>query len=206
MWPLSFEDEVMWVAGVDEAGRGCVAGPVVAAAVILPPESEKIRVADSKRLTPQQRARSFDELVSAGAMIGIALEPPEVIDRINILQASIRAMHQALQRLPVRPSKILVDGPYFLPFGHIPHQCIVRGDASVSAISAASIIAKVWRDRLMERLHYQFPHYQWLRNKGYPTSAHIEAIRRHGPSPYHRQSFRIKALTPSLFPENDPTS
>ncbi len=194
----------MWVAGVDEAGRGCVAGPVVAAAVILPPTFDPRRVADSKQLTPAQRIRRFDEIVRSGALIGIGLQPPEVIDRINILQAAIRAMHRALARLPVQPNRILVDGNYFRPFADVPHQCIVRGDARIPAIGAASIIAKVWRDRFMERLHRRWPHYQWHRNKGYLSAEHVAALRRYGPSPWHRRSFRIRALEPSLFPDEPP--
>ncbi len=189
------------IAGIDEAGRGSVAGPVVAAAVLLPVDFDPADVDDSKKLSPQQRLERFEKLITSGALVGIGMAGVEEIDRWNILRATFRAMHRAVSRLPLRPAALWVDGPHFHPFPDIPHRCVIRGDALEPAISAASIVAKVWRDRWMERLHVQYPHYQWHQNKGYLTPAHLEAIRRYGPSPYHRRSFHIRALAPSLFPE-----
>ncbi len=190
------------IAGVDEAGRGSVAGPVVAAAVILPESFDVRWVSDSKKLSPPARQERFEKLVIDGAMIGVGMADVTEIDRFNILQATFLAMHRAVRRLPLHPATLWVDGPHFRPFPDIPHRCIVRGDATEPVISAASIVAKVWRDRLMTRLHHAFPHYGWAANKGYLTKAHLQAIRKYGPSPHHRRSFHIRALTPSLFPES----
>jgi len=176
------------VAGVDEAGRGPLAGPVVAAAVILDELKPIEGLADSKQLTPLRRARLFDEIRAKALCSSIALASVEEIDALNILQATLLAMQRAVEGLRLRPRKALVDGNR-LPLLAISAEAIVRGDARVKAISAASILAKVHRDRLCEALHAQHPQYGFDAHKGYPTPAHLEALRAHGPCPQHRRSF-----------------
>lgn len=178
-------------AGTDEAGRGCLAGPVTAAAVILPREFSHPLLNDSKQLS--QRARlELAPLIKAQAIsFGIAHVSPAEIDRINILNASIRAMHLALDQLDVRPEHIAVDGNRFHAYGNIPHCCLIKGDGRFLNIAAASVLAKTARDGLMAELHAAFPQYGWVGNKGYPTAQHREAIRRYGPTPHHRNSFRL---------------
>ena len=177
-----------FVAGLDEAGRGPLAGPVVAAAVVFPPHSPPIRgLDDSKRLSPAQRAR-LAGVVRQRATVALGAASVREIDRLNIRRASILAMRRALARLPLRPSHVLLDG---LPCPELgcPHEAIIDGDARCQSIAAASVIAKTVRDLLMERLAARYPAYAWAANKGYATAAHLEALFGHGSTPHHRQSF-----------------
>ncbi len=188
-----FFGQVFPEAGCDEAGRGSLAGPVVAAAVILPeaPDPELCAgLNDSKKLSVKQRQRLRSLILANALSYGVAVVDHHTIDEINILNASILAMHRALDKLNPQPSTILVDGNRFLPYNNLPHHCIVKGDANYLSIAAASVLAKTSRDALMEELHNQHPHYGWNRNKGYPTPAHREAITLFGLSPCHRRSFR----------------
>ncbi len=179
------------VAGVDEAGRGPLAGPVVAAAVIFPPEHFIEGVRDSKLLTEDEREELYARIVAEASAYGIGIVQPEVIDQINILQATYRAMHEAIRSLSVEPSLLLVDGNRFLDMG-IPFRTIVDGDALSFSIAAASIIAKVTRDRLMMAYDAQFPGYGFAQHKGYATPQHREAIRRLGLCEIHRRSFTVR--------------
>jgi ribonuclease HII len=178
-------------AGCDEAGRGCLAGPVFAAAVILPPDFYHPLLNDSKQLNERQRNELREIIEKTALAWHVAALDPATIDQINILQASIRAMHRALAGLLPAPDFILVDGNRFHPFRQTPHACIIKGDGKYAAIAAASILAKTHRDAWMERLDREFPQYGWRVNKGYPTAAHRAAIREHGASPHHRTSFRL---------------
>jgi ribonuclease HII len=178
-------------AGCDEAGRGCLAGPVFAAAVILPSDFSHPDLRDSKKLNYQQRARLYDIIIAFADDYAISKINPKVIDKINILNASIKAMHVALKGLKHPPEFILVDGNRFKPFGKIPFECIVKGDDKFYSIAAASVLAKVSRDRYMERQAKKYPQYLWHQNKGYPTKAHRNAIMEYGVSPIHRMSFRL---------------
>lgn len=188
--PLSWDDEgfVGLVAGVDEAGRGPLAGPVVAAAVILDDTRPIKGLADSKVLTPKRREALFDEIRANALCCVIAEASVEEIDTLNILQATLLAMRRAVEGLRLRPHKVLVDGNQ-LPRIAIPAEAVVKGDALVPAISAASILAKVHRDRLCEALHASWPQYGFDAHKGYSTPQHLEALRVHGPSTAHRRSF-----------------
>lgn len=185
-------------AGCDEAGRGCLAGPVTAAAVILPADFHNDMINDSKQLTERQREQLRPVIEREALAWAVAMVSPEEIDRINILRASITAMHRALDQLKVRPEGILVDGNRFFPYHDIPHTTIVKGDGKMLSIAAASILAKTHRDELMCRLHEEFPQYGWNKNKGYPTTAHRDAIARYGASPYHRHTFQLLPQ-PTLF-------
>ena len=178
-------------AGCDEAGRGCLAGSVYAAAVILPDGYEKPLLNDSKQLTDKRRyeLRSIIERDAVAWAVGIVT--PEEIDRINILNASILAMHRALDQLTVRPEAVIVDGNRFKAYHDLPHTTIVKGDGKYMAIAAASILAKTYRDDYMGQLAEEYPQYDWQSNKGYPTRKHREAIRRHGTTPYHRMSYNL---------------
>ncbi|MGB5646049.1 MAG: ribonuclease HII [Muriicola sp.] len=185
-------------AGTDEAGRGCLAGPVTAAAVILPPDYSNELLNDSKKLSAKQRTALKKEIESNAISCGIAHVNPETIDQINILNASIFGMHQALQQLALPPRHILVDGNRFKPFGAISHECIIRGDGLYMSIAAASILAKTMRDTYMETIHQEYPMYNWQQNKGYPTLEHRMAIRKYGLTKYHRKTFKIKSEQVSL--------
>ena len=186
-------------AGCDEAGRGCLAGPVVAAAVILPPDFSNDLLNDSKQLTAKQRT-TLRAIIEAEAVAwAVAFISPEEIDRINILQASIKAMHKAIEGLSAKPQYLLIDGNRFKPYPGIPHQCIVKGDAKMMSIAAASILAKTHRDEYMETIAKEYPAYGWDRNKGYPTRDHRAAIASHGTTPHHRLSFRLLDPQLSLF-------
>lgn len=178
-------------AGCDEAGRGCLAGSVYAAAVILPDGYDNPSLNDSKRLSAAKRMRLRDEIVRDAVAWAIGVVTPEEIDHINILRASILAMHRALDQLQVRPEAIIVDGNRFLPYRDLPYTTIVKGDGKYQAIAAASILAKTCRDEYMERLAQEFPQYGWQSNKGYPTPQHREAIRQYGVTLYHRKSFDL---------------
>ena len=191
---LSFERDLhrrgfQLVAGIDEAGRGPLAGPVVAAAVILPHDARLPGVVDSKQLDPQRREARVEDILSCAAAVGIAMVDAPEIDRINILQATFQAMVMAVGNLRISPDYLLIDGPYRLPLS-IAQEGITRGDQRSLSIAAASIVAKVHRDRLMSEFHGQYPVYGFDRNKGYGTAQHLEALRRHGPCPLHRVSFR----------------
>ena len=177
--------------GCDEAGRGCLAGPVVAAAVILPPDFECALLNDSKQLSEKQREALRPIIEREALAWAVATVSHQEIDQINILNASILAMHRAIDRLNVRPSFIIVDGNKFKPYEQLPHQTIVKGDGKYLSIAAASVLAKTHRDAIMQQLHQDFPHYDWAKNKAYPTVAHRQAIKSFGTSPLHRLSFDL---------------
>ena len=178
-------------AGCDEVGRGCLCGPVVAASVIIDENFNQNLVNDSKKLTFKSRMDLDGYIKDHVVAYSIAEVSPEVIDVHNILNASIMAMHYALDHLTVRPELILVDGNKFHPYQSIPHECIVKGDAKLLSIACASILAKNYRDRIMIALHKEFPEYGWATNMGYATKQHQEALNRFGPTIYHRKSFRL---------------
>ena len=178
-------------AGCDEVGRGCLCGPVVAAAVILDESFEQNLVNDSKKLTLKTRFELDDYIKNNVKDFAVADLSPEFIDKHNILNASIHAMHLALDKLTIRPELILVDGNKFHPYNYIPHQCIIKGDSKILSIAAASILAKNYRDQLMIELHEEFPEYGWNKNMGYATKSHREALKKFGPTKYHRKSFRL---------------
>lgn len=183
-------------AGCDEAGRGCLAGPVYAAAVILPDDFEHPLLNDSKQLTERQRDALRPVIEEQAVAWAVGVVDNEEIDRINILNASILAMHRALDALAVRPGAVIVDGNRFKPYGTLPWQTFVKGDGRFANIAAASVLAKTHRDEAMRLLHDQYPAYGWDVNKGYPTKAHRAAIAANGPSPLHRSTFRL--LSPQL--------
>ena len=178
-------------AGCDEAGRGCLAGSVYAAAVILPEGYQNELLNDSKQLSEKKRYQ-LREIIERDAVVwAVGIVTPEEIDKINILNASILAMHRALDQLKVRPEAIIVDGNRFKKYQNIPHTTIVKGDGKYLAIAAASILAKTYRDDYMNRLAEEYPQYDWLSNKGYPTKKHREAIKQFGITPYHRKSYNL---------------
>ncbi|MGB0166043.1 MAG: ribonuclease HII [Luteibaculum sp.] len=180
-----------WEAGCDEAGRGCLAGPVVAAAVILSPKENIKGLNDSKKLSEAKRNILRIEIEEKAHSWAVAFVEPEEIDQINILNASFKAMHLALELLIKKPDFILVDGNRFKPFGNTPFECIVKGDGKSAAIAAASILAKTHRDAYMAKISQEFPEYHWQKNKGYPTKKHREAIAEFGISSQHRKSFTL---------------
>jgi ribonuclease HII len=182
--------------GCDEAGRGCLAGPVVAAAVILDPNNPILGLNDSKQITEAKRELLRPEIEAKALAWAVGVVSNVEIDRINILKASFLAMHRALDQLTIRPELIAVDGNRFTPYPSIPHVCMVKGDARFMHIAAASILAKTHRDAIMHDLHAEHPHFGWDRNKGYPTKEHRLGIRQHGTTPYHRLSFTL--LAPEL--------
>ncbi|MBP5380973.1 MAG: ribonuclease HII [Bacteroidaceae bacterium] len=178
-------------AGCDEAGRGCLAGPVYAAAVILPPDFTNELLNDSKQLTEKQRY-ALREVVEREALAwAVGVVSADEIDKINILRASILAMHRAVDQLKVRPQHLLIDGNRFNPYPGIPHTTVVKGDGKYMSIAAASILAKTYRDDFMLKIHEEYPQYHWNQNKGYPAPIHREAIRQYGTTPYHRMSFNL---------------
>jgi len=179
-------------AGVDEVGRGCLAGPVVAAAVILPKAYHHPMLNDSKQLSKTERESLKTEIESAALAYAVAEVSHEVIDKINILQASYSAMHLALDKLNIKPELLLVDGNRFAPYQFLPYECVVKGDGKYFSIAAASVLAKCYRDELMSKLSLDFPHYGWAENVGYPTIKHRKAIVKHGFTPFHRLSFNVK--------------
>ena len=187
-------------AGTDEAGRGCLAGPVFAAAVILPNDYCHPLLNDSKQLTDHQRRRLREDIERDAVSWAVATASPQEIDRINILNASILAMHRALDGLATVPQAVIVDGNRFKPWRALPFTTIVKGDGKMMAIAAASILAKTYRDDLMIRLAEEFPYYGWEQNKGYPTRQHREAIRQHGLSPHHRLTFNQLGATQLEIP------
>lgn len=189
-------------AGCDEAGRGPLAGPVYAAAVILPPDFDLPGLNDSKQLSQKQR-ETLRPLIQEQALAwAVEAVQPEEIDRLNILWASVAGMQRAVLRLSPAPAFLLIDGNKFRPFGPYgfnDYRTVVHGDATYAAIAAASVLAKTYRDDFMREIAREYPAYGWENNMGYPTSDHIEAIRRHGYTPWHRKSFHVKELEPSLF-------
>ena len=178
-------------AGCDEAGRGCLAGSVYAAAVILPDDYQNDLLNDSKQLTEKRRYQLREIIERDAVAWAVGIVTPEEIDKINILNASILAMHRALDQLKVRPEAIIVDGNRFKPYNNIPHTTIVKGDGKYLSIAAASILAKTYRYDYMNQLAEEYPQYDWLSNKGYPTKKHRDAIRQYGITPYHRKSYNL---------------
>ena len=176
--------------GTDEAGRGCLAGPVTAAAVVLPLKYENKFLNDSKKLSHKKRIKQKDIIENESICFGVAHVSPKQIDKINILNASILAMHNSIEKLK-NVSFILVDGNRFKPFKSIPFKTVVKGDSKYLNIAAASILAKTYRDEYMNKIHEEFPMYNWSKNKGYPTKEHRDAIKKYGPSKYHRISFKL---------------
>ena len=193
-----------WVeAGCDEAGRGCLAGDVYAAAVIFPPDYQNPDINDSKQLTAVHRHKLRIQIEREALAWAVGVVTVAEIDRMNILNASILAMHRALDALKVRPQYIIVDGNRFAPYGQIPYVTVVKGDGKYLSIAAASILTKTYRDDYMDRIHQEYPEYGWDCNKGYPTKDHREAIFRLGPTPYHRKSFRLLACEEPELPFAD---
>lgn len=186
----TFHQDVYMEAGCDEAGRGCLAGPVFAAAVILPRDFFHPILNDSKQLTAAQRSEVKIYIEAKAIAWSVASVDHEEIDRINILKASFKAMHLALDGLSAMPELLLIDGNRFYAYKNIPHHCMIKGDARFSSIAAASVLAKTYRDAYMMQLHEAFPQYNWYQNKGYGTAAHRKSILAHGLSPYHRKSFQ----------------
>lgn len=178
-------------AGCDEAGRGCLAGSVFAAAVILPRDYTNEQLNDSKQLTPKQRY-ALREVIERDAIAwAIGIVSPEEIDQINILNASITAMHRAIDQLQIRPEALIIDGNRFRPYHDIPYDTIVKGDGKYLSIAAASVLAKTYRDDYMKELHKEYPFYGWNHNAGYPTREHRQGIAEHGITPYHRKTFNL---------------
>lgn len=181
-----------WIeAGCDEAGRGCLAGAVYAAAVILPKEFRNEQLNDSKQLTERQRYALREVIEREALAWAVGVVSPEEIDQINILNAAFLAMHRAIDQLPIRPQHLLIDGNRFCPYQDIPHTTVVKGDGKYLSIAAASILAKAYRDDYMQQLHQEYPYYDWNRNKGYPTAKHRAAIAERGITPYHRRTFNL---------------
>ena len=178
-------------AGCDEAGRGCLAGSVYAAAVILPQNYSHPYLNDSKQLTEKRRMILRKDIEKDAIAWAVGVVSPEEIDEINILKASFLAMHRAIDQLKVRPEALIIDGNRFTPYQNLPYTPIVKGDSKYLSIAAASILAKTYRDEYMQELHSQYPQYEWSKNKGYPTVAHREAIKKYGTTPFHRMSFNL---------------
>jgi ribonuclease HII len=190
----------MWIAGVDEAGRGPIAGPVVAACVVLPPRHTLAGIADSKQLTPAQREALYAAITQRALAWAIGLASPREIERYNILQASLLAMRRAVLALPITPQRVLVDGKHAIPSLPLPQQAIVDGDALEESIAAASILAKVARDRIMRELDRLYPQYGFAQHKGYPTALHLERLRLYGACPAHRRTYAPVAQLRLLAP------
>ena len=178
-------------AGCDEAGRGCLAGPVYAAAVILPQDFSNDLLNDSKQLSEKQRYALREVIEREALAWAVGVVSADEIDKINILRASILAMHRAIAQLKIRPQHLLIDGNRFMPYEDIPHTTVVKGDATYMSIAAASILAKTYRDDYMLKIHQEYPQYHWDSNKGYPAPIHRDAIRQYGPTPHHRLTFQL---------------
>ena len=178
-------------AGTDEAGRGCLSGPVVAAAVILPEDFHHELLNDSKQLTEKKRQELRPYIEKNALAYAVAFVDNQEVDEINVLQASITGMHRSIEKLSVQPEFIIVDGNKFKPYKETPHQTIVKGDAKFMSIAAASVLAKTYRDDYMEKIHQEHPQYNWKKNKGYPTKEHRQGIREFGITPYHRKTFKL---------------
>lgn len=194
----SRKDHWLLEAGCDEAGRGCLAGPVFAAAVILPANMQHPDLNDSKQINKNTRLLLREWIEEYAIAYAVSFCRPSTIDRINILNASFEAMHLALRKIKTNPEKILVDGNRFKPYRKIPFECIIKGDGKIGSIAAASILAKTYRDEYMERKHHEYPQYGWETNKGYPTAQHRQAIVDYGPTPLHRKSFQLYPLPEQL--------
>jgi len=190
----------MWIAGVDEAGRGPIAGPVVAACVVLPPRHTLAGIADSKQLTPAQREALYAAITQRALAWAIGLASPREIERYNILQASLLAMRRAVLALPLPPQRVLVDGKHAIPSLPLPQQAVVGGDALEESIAAASILAKVARDRIMRELDRLYPQYGFAQHKGYPTALHLQRLRQYGACPAHRRTYAPVAQLRLLAP------
>ena len=186
-----YSDKNEFEAGIDEAGRGCLAGPVTAAAVVMPPNYNLGSLDDSKKLSREQRFELRPIIEKEALAYSVVHISHHVIDEINILQATFKAMHQCVDELSIRPELLLIDGNRFPAYLGIIHQCIIKGDAKYQSIAAASILAKTYRDEYMEKLHKKHPQYGWISNKGYPTNNHRSAIKEFGPTKYHRTSFTL---------------
>lgn len=195
----SFYQDQLMEAGCDEAGRGCFAGPVYAAAVILPKNFFHPLLNDSKQMTEANRNELRLIIEKEAISFGVTSIDHEEIDQINILKASVKAMHISISKLDPQPQLLLIDGKYFIKFKRLAHRCIVKGDATFASIAAASILAKTYRDEYMKKLHEEFPHYNWINNKGYGTAEHRRAIEDFGLCKYHRRSFRLIPEQPDLF-------
>jgi ribonuclease HII len=193
-----FQDKLI-EAGCDEAGRGCYAGPVFAASVILPADFFHPLLNDSKQLSEKHRDELRPIIEKEAIAYAVASVSNEEIDQINILKASFKAMHLAIDQLNTKPEFLLIDGNRFISHNKIPHQCFVKGDGRFASIAAASILAKTYRDEYMKKLHTEFPHYHWDKNKGYGTAIHRKAIEQHGLCPHHRKSFRLLPTAAELF-------
>jgi len=200
MLKAHFQKELV-EAGCDEAGRGCLAGPVVAAAVILPQRFRHKILNDSKQLTEKQRIKLRPQIIKKALAWGVGVVSPKEIDKINILNASFLAMHRAIEQLKHRPELLLIDGNSFNPFQDIPHECIVKGDGKYYSIAAASVLAKTYRDDLMRELADDFPGYSWETNVGYPTRAHREGLKELGSNEHHRMTFQLLPIQLELFPD-----
>lgn len=188
---LSYKNKGKLEAGCDEAGRGCIAGPVYAAAVILPPDFSHPNLNDSKKITRKQREELRPIIEQEAISWAVAKINPKEIDQINILNASFKAMHKAIERLRVKPEHLLIDGNRFNPYGDYSYECEIKGDGKYASIAAASILAKTYRDDFMESFHHRYPYYEWISNKGYPTERHRHAVIENGPCIHHRRSFRL---------------
>jgi ribonuclease HII len=188
---FSYFQNILPEAGLDEAGRGCYAGPVFAAAVILPVDFHHPLLNDSKQLKEKQRDLLRPIIEKESIAFAVSSIDNNEIDVINILQASYKAMHLSIDQLSVKPGQLIIDGNRFKPYKKIPHECIIKGDGKYTSIAAASILAKTYRDEYMQKLHQQFPHYGWDRNKAYGTASHRKAIEKYGLCKYHRISFNI---------------
>lgn len=186
-------------AGCDEAGRGCLAGPVFAAAVILPPDYKNKLLDDSKKLTEKAREKLRPIIETEAIAWAVASCDNHEIDKINILNASILAMHRAVEQLQKKPEFLLIDGNRFKPYKDIPFETIVKGDGKFMSIAAASVLAKTYRDEFMQKIHAEHPEFDWQKNKGYPTAHHRNLLIEHGPTPYHRRSFQLKQTQIELF-------
>lgn len=186
-------------AGCDEAGRGCLAGPVTAAAVILPPDFHNDLLNDSKQLTERQRELLRPIIEREAIAWAVAFVSPQEIDEINILRASFIAMHRAIDQLSTQPEALLIDGNRFIKYRDLPHTCIVKGDGKMMSIAAASVLAKTHRDEYMQHIAIEYPQYAWDKNKGYPTPAHRTAIEQYGATPYHRMTFQLLDPQMKLF-------
>lgn len=188
---LPYLNKELIEAGCDEAGRGCLAGAVYAAAVILPTDYVNERLNDSKKLTEHQRYALREEIERDALAWAVGVVLPAEIDKINILNASFLAMHRAIDQLSIRPQHLLIDGNRFNKYHDVPHTTVVKGDGKFLSIAAASILAKTYRDDYMNKLHEEYPMYDWKGNKGYPTKKHREAIAKYGKTPYHRMTFNL---------------
>ena len=193
-----YQDEFL-EAGCDEAGRGCLAGPVFAAAVILPKDFYHPLLNDSKQIKEKDRFALRIEIERVAIAFTVGVVSHQEIDKINILNASFLAMHRAIEKLPQQPEFLIIDGNRFKPYQNIKNQCIIKGDAKYFSIAAASILAKTYRDDFMEKLHQEYPIYNWKQNKGYPTIYHRNTVLQHGFSPYHRKTFKVTQPQLSIF-------